>query len=322
LRLIGEQLKNFGTAEEPEEMWKLVNRLEPELRIAQQIPIHEVVQEYCIAVDVVRDWIEERKIEVPFHEYSYFYRALFELTAESIRRYSTRQAEIVTEERARYLAGLAHQMRGPLSSFPVLIDQARQAAISGAEINESVVQICDRNLKRLVSLIENVLKLERFKPDEIVVSPQRTTPSVIVANVLADNDHDAASKGLRLENAVDPSLEMETDPELLLDAMSNLIQNAVKYTSSGFVRVEGRAEGDRILFRVIDSGRGIPDEQRSTLFRTVQPGEAGGGGIGLLIVQRAVAALGGTVGLESNPGGGSVFWFRLPGLVAGKNFAA
>jgi two-component system, OmpR family, sensor histidine kinase SenX3 len=60
LRLIGEQLRNLGTAQKPEEMWKLVERLNPDLRIAQNIPIEEVVQEYCILVDVVRDWIEER----------------------------------------------------------------------------------------------------------------------------------------------------------------------------------------------------------------------------------------------------------------------
>src|SRR5262245_57270288 len=95
LRLIGKQLKNLGTAEEPREMWKPMERLDPELRVAQNIPIEEVVQEYSIVLDVVRNWIEERGIDVPFPEYSYFYRALFELTAESVRRYSIEQANIV-----------------------------------------------------------------------------------------------------------------------------------------------------------------------------------------------------------------------------------
>lgn len=67
-----------------------------------KIPIEEVVQEYSIAVDVVRSWIEERGIDVAFAEYSYFYRALFELTAEAVRRYSAEQANIVSGERARY----------------------------------------------------------------------------------------------------------------------------------------------------------------------------------------------------------------------------
>ena len=311
LRLIGEQLKNLSSAEEPGEMWKLVDRLDPELRVRQHVAIEEVVQEYCTVLDVVRNWIEERRIDVPFVEYSYFYRALFELTAESVRRYSIEQANIVAAERAKYLASLAHQMRGPLSSLTVLIDQVKRSGLSGQQLNETVVQISDRSLKRLVALIENVLKLERFNPDEIAVRPQVVRPVDIVRNVLADNQHDAAERGLRLENAVDISLAMQIDPELFLDAISNLVQNAVKYTTSGFVRVESLEEDDEVVFKVIDSGSGVSPEQIENLFRLVQPGEAGGVGIGLLIVSRAVRAQGGTVGVESKPGKGSTFWFRL-----------
>lgn len=316
LRMIGEQVKNLSIAEKPGEMSQLVEQLEPELRFAQRIPVEEVVQEYYIAVDVVRRWIAERAIDVPFSEYSYFYRAIFELTAESVRRYSIEQAKVVSGERASYLAGLAHQMRGPLSSFSVLIDQVKRSGCSEDQINARVVQISERNLKLLVSLIENVLKLERFKPEEITVRPQLVCPVDIIRDVIADNSHDAAAKGLCLENAVDISLKMEIDPGLFLDAISNLIQNAVKYTTSGFVRVESQAQDDGIAFKVIDSGSGVSAGRKNSLFRALQPEQHGGVGIGLLIVYRAVTAQGGTVGVESNPGKGSVFWFRLPRIVA------
>jgi two-component system sensor histidine kinase SenX3 len=72
------------------------------------------------------------------------------------------------------------------------------------------------------------------------------------------------------------------------DAISNLVQNAVKYTTAGSVRVESREQHCGIVFEVIDSGSGMSAAQESTLFRTVQPGEGGGVGIGLLIVHRAV----------------------------------
>jgi len=144
-------------------------------------------------------------------------------------------------------------------------------------------------------------------------------PAAVVEDVLADNQHDAAAKGLRLENAINMSLEMQTDPELFLDAMSNLIQNAVKYTKSGFVRVEGQEQDDGITFKVIDSGPGLPAGRKEHLFRTLQPGEAGGVGIGLVIVNRAVTAQGGTVGVDSKPGKGSTFWFRLPRVVAPRD---
>lgn len=318
LRLIGKQLRSRSAAEHPEELSRLLERLDPQLRAAQHASIEEVAQEYSTLVDVVRNWIEECAIDVPFAEYSYFYRVVFELTAESVRRYSIQQANIISGERAKYLASLAHQMRGPLSSISVLIDHVKRAKLSGEEINETIVQISDRNLRRLVSLIDNVLKLERFKPAEISVRPQLVRPADIVGNVLADNQHDAAAKGLRLENAVDGALRLQLDPELFLDAISNMIQNAVKYTTSGFVRVESHEQQDEIVFSVIDSGPGMLAEQAKTLFRMFQPGQAGGVGIGLLIAQRAVAAQAGTVGVESKPGKGSVFWLRLPRVVEAR----
>ena len=315
LQFIGEQLKNLSSAEQTGEMWKLIDRLDPEFLVGH-MPIEDVVQEYSTVLDVVRNWIEERSIDVPFLEYSYFYRALLELTAESVRRYSIEQASIIAGERAKYLASLAHQMRGPLSSLTVLVDQVKSS--SGHQINEKIVQISDRSLKRLVALIENVLKLERFKPEEIAVRPQVVRPADIVRNVLADNQHDAAAKGLRLENAIDSSLQMQIDPELFLDAVGNLIQNAVKYTQSGFVRVEGHEELDGVVFKIIDSGPGLSAGRKKNLFQTLQPGEAGGVGIGLVIVNRAVTAQGGSLGVDSNAGKGSTFWFRLPRVIEAR----
>jgi hypothetical protein len=67
------------------------------------------------------------------------------------------------------------------------------------------------------------------------------------------------------------------------------------------VRVEADEQTDGVIFKVIDSGRGVPAEQKQTLFHSVQPGQAGGVGIGLLIVHRAISAQGGTLGVESTP---------------------
>jgi len=320
LRTIGEQIAKLTAAENPEQMWQSVARLDPELRIGQNIAIEEVVQEYSLAVDVVRSWLEERKIEVPFNEYSYFHKAFFELTAESVRRYSIEQAKRISEERALHLATIAHQMRGPLSSFAVLLYQIRESRNAGYDVKQSVVDMAQRNLERLLSLIEGVLKLERFKPGEICIRPQMMHPVDVVRNVLADNEHDANAKGVRLENFVDQSLQMSIDPTLFLDAMSNVVQNAVKFTQSGFVRVSAEEHGEDVIFKVSDSGPGIPEEQQKTLFRTIQPGSKGGSGIGLLILERAVTAAGGTFGVQSELGKGSEFWFRIPRCIAPREW--
>jgi signal transduction histidine kinase len=210
-------------------------------------------------------------------------------------------------------------MRGPLSSFGVLLEQLKQSKSATNQINETIVQMCDRNLKRLISQIENVLKLERFKLEEIIVRPELVCPADIVRDAIADYSHDATAKGLHVENAVDQSLRMRIDSALFLDTMTNLIQNALKYTHSGSVRVEAEEHIDEVVFKVIDSGLGVPAEQQKTLFHIIQSGQAGGVGIGLLIVHRAVTAQGGTLGVESAAGKGSVFWFCLPRIVKAQN---
>jgi two-component system sensor histidine kinase SenX3 len=108
LTLIGEQLQQLSTATRTDSLWTITERLDPEKRVSEEIPIEDVVHQYGMVVKVVRNWIEERRIEVPFLEYSYFHQAIFELIAESVRRYALYQAGSVTKARGQYLAGIAH----------------------------------------------------------------------------------------------------------------------------------------------------------------------------------------------------------------------
>jgi two-component system sensor histidine kinase TorS len=121
---------------------------------------------------------------------------------------------------------------------------------------------------------------------------------------------------------VNRTLRMTLDPDLFVDALGNLVQNAVKYTSQGFVRVEVQEFPTEVRFRVSDSGPGISEDRMRDLFTPVLPAQGGGAGIGLAVAQRAVQALGGVIEVESKEGQGSDFWFRLPRSVAAKNVAA
>ncbi len=304
LHLIGQQLLDLERAEDPEQMWTITERLDPEERVGQDIAIEEVVLEYAIAVDVVRDWIEEREIDVPFREYSYFYASIFELVAESVRRYASHQAERVRADRAEYLAGVMHQLRTPLSVVAMQVDQLDPDA--------PATRTLKRNVGRVRALVDQILRLERFEPSELPVHPEEVAARDLAASIVADYRHDADRKGLRLEVDVDPALRMHVDKVLFADALGNFVHNAVKYTRAGRVRVDAVPGPDDVTVRVRDSGPGIPEEQRRTLFDRVQPGGAGGAGLGLRIAKRAARAMGGEVGVESEPGRGSLFWLRLP----------
>jgi signal transduction histidine kinase len=120
---------------------------------------------------------------------------------------------------------------------------------------------------------------------------------------------------------IDRALEMELDPDLFIDVMGNLVDNAVKYTPSGFVRVEVVEEPGAVVFKVRDSGPGIAPDRQAGLFGAVQPGERSGAGIGLHVAYRAVTAMGGSIGIESTSGRGTMVWFRLPWRVSGATGA-
>jgi two-component system sensor histidine kinase SenX3 len=316
LEVIGEQLENLQQAESTERMWKVEERLDPEERLAQDIPVEEVVQEYRLVVTVARAWIRERKLPVSFDEYSYFFDAIFQLAAESVKRYVQYQAESVSVGRAEYLAGIMHQMRGPLSALGLQIEALGRKS---RPVSEPALARIGRTLDRLMFLVNGVLRVERYRPEEMPVAPRPVCPARLVEEILADHEHVAVVKDLRVEVHIDPSLQMVLDPDLFTDCIGNFVQNAFKFTDTGYICIDAEEHRDHVLFRVKDSGCGVPPERLASLFKAIQPGSGGGAGIGLQIAKHAAEAQGGTVGVESTPGGGSTFWLRLPHTVPARS---
>lgn len=315
LRLVGEQLLDPSRAESTVDMWKERARLEPEARVLQEIPIEEVVQEYRLAVDTVRDWIEERHVDVPFAEYSFFYGAFFELAAESVRRYARFQNERVRQERAEYLASVMHQLRTPMSS---LTAQVELLASSSRPPDGAALGRLRRSLGRLRLLVDGVLRTERYEASELPVRALLVEPARLIDEIVVDHAVDATRKGIEVRSEVSRELRMYVDPDLFVDAIGNLVQNAVKYTASGAVTLSAVEEADAVVFKVRDTGPGIAPQLQTRLFREVQPGAAGGAGIGLRIAHRACAAQGGEIGVVSAPDEGTEFWIRLPRFVSSR----
>ncbi len=310
LRCIGEALLQEGaTKEMPRELWEKAERLDPEKRVREEVPIEEVVREYAYMVDTVRTWLEERNEQVSFEEYSFFSLAMFELSAESARRYTKYREEEVARERSEYLAGIAHQLRTPLSTLKLYVQQLERTEHPPAP---RTVERLRRTVSRLNRMVDGILRLERFSPEELPVHPEPLHPAQLIDELVADYGHDATLKGLRLEISANHSTRMVVDPDLLADALGNLVQNAIKFTERGFVRVSMEEQANCVLFRVEDSGPGISPERQHELFRPVRPGQPGGMGIGLSIAHRAATAQGGSLEVDSEPGRGSTFLLRLP----------
>lgn len=314
LRLIGEQLEELARAdavadvEKTAETSRIAEQSDPGVRVEQDVPIQDVVQQYRIVVDTVRTWIEERGIDVPFAEYSYFYSAIFELAAESVRRYSQHEAQRIREDRAAYLAGVMHQLRTPVSVLATGVEVLDRA---GREALAATVPRLRRNVRRINVLVESILRLERYEPGDIPVHPESVRPAHVIDEIISDYEAEALRKGLRFEAHVDRSLHMTVDPNLLVDALSNLVHNAVRYTHHGYVIIDAEEHRNHVVFCVRDSGPGMGPQKLRGLFR-----DTGGAGIGLRVAQHAAQAQGGTIDVRSEPGRGSVFTLRLPRVAA------
>lgn len=309
LRIIGEQLKQQRYAKTPEETWHLAGPPSSEERVDQNALTDKVVQEYWLAVSTVREWVTEKDIDVDFGEYSYFYQTIYELVAESIRRYSAHCAEQTRRDRSHYLASVMHQLRTPLSALSLQVEVLN---MPGQDIDRATVNRLQRNIRRISVLVDGILRLERFRPSEVVIHPQKLHLGQLVADIMNDYWIEATRAGLQFEAHVDNSLSIITDPDLFIDALGNLVQNAVKYVKKGYVIIDTEADAQDILLRVRDSGPGISPEKQHNLLKCVQPGSEGGAGLGLQIAQHAAQALGGKIEMESEFGKGSVFSLRIP----------
>jgi signal transduction histidine kinase len=237
LRVIAEALRDGSyRLESPRTLWRNnEERLQPESRVPQGIPIEEIVQEYWLLVSTVRDWVEERGLVPKFAEYTYFYEAIFELVAESVRRYSAFQAEEVRRERAEYVAGIAHQMRGPVS---VLATGLVALQIPHDPENERLLSTLRRNIHRLTAQVGAVMRLERYREEEVPVHPEPIHPARVIDEIVADMRDEATKKAVALEVVASESAQIEADPELLVDALDNLIGNAQRNTDKGSILVE------------------------------------------------------------------------------------
>jgi two-component system sensor histidine kinase SenX3 len=322
---IGLQLRTIGAwlddvcpagAQKSSTIWGLPESLDPEARVQQDIPIEEVVLHYGLLAETVLGLLEGRMHEVSPNEIALFFQALIALIAETARRYAASKEAQQTQERAAYLARLAHQMRTPLT---VLKLHAGALSRSDPLTNGHLVGSIERNVKRLTRLVDGVMRLERFRPEEIPVRPIELSPAKLIDQVVDDNTYEAERKALRVEVLVNRVLRMQVDPTLFVDALGNLLHNAIKYTEAGHVRIEVEERATEVVFKVRDTGPGIPRERQLSMFETVEPDQAGGAGLGLTIVHRATVAQGGTVGVESEPGQGSLFWFTLPRTVTPRN---
>jgi len=221
----------------------------------------------------------------------------------------------------RFLASVSHELRTPMTvilGFTGALLRGGQGELTPQQ-KESLERV-QRNAKMLLGLINDVLDISKIESGKMEIAPQRIEIGGLLRQIETDFAEPAAKKGLKLETSVAAGLGAVTnDPARLMQVLTNLVGNAMKFTDRGSIAVRAEPRGaDRWALIVADTGIGIPEEEQEAIFEEFRQGEPeehrgrGGTGLGLAITRKLVLALSGTITLESVRGKGARFTVLLP----------
>ncbi|MFC7477094.1 ATP-binding protein [Dankookia sp. GCM10030260] len=231
-------------------------------------------------------------------------------------------AEALARQRAEILAVMAHEIRTPLTGVLGFGELLAAAPLPPEQHRHAEVVV--ETGRVLLSVVNDILDMAKIEAGRVSIELQPFQLGEMLRQSLALSRALAGEKGLRITLEADAALPpwVAGDATRIRQVVGNLLSNAVKFTERGSVMLRARASGPakagmvRLRVEVEDTGIGIPPEAQARLFEMFAQTEGGrrfgGTGLGLAICRRLVEAMGGSIGVVSQPGRGSVFWFELP----------
>ncbi len=219
----------------------------------------------------------------------------------------------------QFLSTMSHELRTPLNAvlgFSDLLGEDRYGPLNDKQ--RRYVNHISTGGKHLLRLINDILDLSRIEAGRLQLTIETVRVDTSLSEACDTLQPLASNKNHRLIKHPAPGLSVRADGTRLRQILMNLIGNAVKFTpEGGTIELAAKKLGDQVRLEVRDSGPGIPPEEQKRIFeafyRLTQSAKAAeGSGLGLAITQRLVELHGGQLGLESEPGMGSCFYFTLP----------
>jgi PAS domain S-box-containing protein len=230
------------------------------------------------------------------------------------------ESQEANRAKSEFLATISHELRTPLNAMTGYTDLMRQGIPE--PLSSETMQYVERiglSARHLLQMIEEILTFSRLETGQEQLSIQAGSVAGLAEEVRAVIEPLAAEKSLSVVIEIpDHPLQLETDLLKVRQVLLNLMDNAVKFTEKGEVGLSARQDDEAVIFEVRDSGVGIAAEDQRRIYDTfwqVEQGKtrtAGGTGLGLSVTHRLVELLGGSMDLQSRPGGGSAFRVRLP----------
>lgn len=234
--------------------------------------------------------------------------ALVDMTA-------TRRLELVRRD---FVANVSHELRTPLTVIAGFTETLAEETVP-PEKRRRFSEMILANTTRMQRIVDDLLDLSRIESGGWVPNPEALDGQAIVGEAIAGLRSTAEAKGIRLESRIDPSASvLFADRTALRQMLSNLVENAIRYTTRGSVTVATSAVPGGVSLSVSDTGSGIAPDHLSRIFERFyradsgRARESGGTGLGLAIVRHLVEAHSGTVEARSTEGAGTTITLFLP----------
>lgn len=221
--------------------------------------------------------------------------------------------------RQAFVAMISHDLRTPLTNVQAFLSLLTEGILG--EISQSAKDQAtktERNVDRLIRLINDLLTLEKMEAGKMQMQPKVFYLESVIERSIDTIEDFAGQMGVKIEYEESNS-EVFADPDRIIQVIVNLASNAVKFSPKGsVVKVIAQELEEAVEVQVIDQGRGVPAEHQEAIFEKYKQvkhedgTKKGGTGLGLPICKLIIEQSGGTIGVRSEEGKGSCFWFRLP----------